>query len=101
MFHSCDRECRHYKDKDHPIKGHWVVGEWEFDRCPKADIDTSAYLWISAYQLFTQGILPDGAGWLHQTDKYITTMMWMSSMYSEHEREHGQKQDRHRVTPKR
>lgn len=91
LFHDCDEDCKDYKDKDHPIPGRWKIDNYEFNRCPKSQIDPRVFLWTRAFTLYGQGILPNSGGWLDQTDKYISIMLFIGSKIDSYKRENNGK----------
>lgn len=48
-------------------------------------------MWIRAYNLFKQSILPNDGGWLSQTDKYIKLMLFMDSKVEGFKQNYGKK----------
>ena len=78
MFHVCDKECSRYTQQDHPIKGRWKVGRWEFSRCPKVYISKHIYHWINHYILYPN--MPNDGGILQQTYKYYEMMVLMKDL---------------------
>jgi hypothetical protein len=52
----------------------WQVGDIFLGRCPLKSVDTEAYYFVQAYNLFQQGILIDAGGWGCQSNKYIEAM---------------------------
>lgn len=87
LFHECDDECQEYKDKDHPIKKRWQIGEYYFRRCPKSQINQEVYWWIKSYNLYKNGILPTNEGWLYQSSKFIDVMCFIESEITKHNKE--------------
>ena len=91
LFHECDEECEEYKDKDYPVPNRWVIDKYEFNRCPKSNIDQDAYTWIRAYNLYKSGVMPNAGGWLDQTDKFISIMLFIDSKIESYKRENNGK----------
>lgn len=89
LFHACDEECHLYREKDYPVPGRWVIGEYSFDRCPKSQIPHETYWWIKAYEFYKNGILPSSGGWLDQSFKFNETMLFISGKIEEHRRENA------------
>lgn len=87
LFHECDEECQEYTDKDHPLKKRWQIGEQFFRRCPISTIDKNVYLWITAYNLFKNGILPNAGGWLDQSTKFVDVICFIDSEIMKHNKE--------------
>lgn len=85
LLHECDKECSAYSDKDHPCGHVWVIGEWKFNRCPKSQIDTSIYWFVSAFRHYRNGILPYPGGWMSQPKKYIEAMEFIEVTIAQHE----------------
>lgn len=91
MFHECDRDCKAYVDRDHPLPGRWQIGEWKFRRCPKSTIDDpSIFEFIEAYNWLADGITPNGIGYLHEANKYVEAMSFIRTQVAEHAREQAE-----------
>lgn len=87
LLHQCDYDCQHYKDRDHPINGRWVIGEDKYSRCPLTYVDESDAMWLVAYQFYEKGILPNGVGWLKQSNKFIDSISFIKSKVADHGRQ--------------
>lgn len=75
-----------YRDKDHPIKGAWVIGDYEFDRCPAIYVEPEFYQWITAYNYYRRGHFPTLGGWMDQARKYIDMMALIDCEVEKHGR---------------
>lgn len=91
MFHSCDPECKEYKDKD-CFFDKWIIGEWKFRRCPKQYVTEDMSLWLHAYRMLKYGLLPAPGGWLAQTNKFMLVMSLIENELAKEEEPKG-KQD--------
>lgn len=87
MFHVCDLECKEYKTENHPIPGRWQLGDMQFDRCPRTYITENVSDWITAYQMYKNGFLPSGTGWLCQAFKYIKVIVFLDNQIELHKQE--------------
>lgn len=76
-------DCERYKDKDHPIKGRWEVEQWKFNRCPLTYVPNTVWVWVKAYNFYKSGILPNGNGWLKETNKFIEIILFIERKISE------------------
>ena len=82
----CDGDCREFKDKDCPFDK-WRIGEWKFRRCPKQYVTEDVGLWLTAYQMFKSGFLPNKGGWLSQTQKFIEVILFIDIQMKRYETE--------------
>ena len=50
----------------------WTVGKYKLDRCPIVSItDARIFNYITAYNRYNKGFLPNEGGWLEQPYKFI------------------------------
>lgn len=94
MFHVCDLECKEFTNKDHPIPGRWVLGEEEFDRCPRTYLTEDVTEWILGYRMFKNGFPPNDGGWIRWPSKYLEVMYFIDSEMAKHERQVQEKNGR-------
>jgi hypothetical protein len=87
LFHECDDECSEYRDKDYPIPDRWIIGEYNFNRCPIVYINESVIWWIQVYMRYKNGILPSDGGYYDQTMKFIIIVEMIDLIISQHKRE--------------
>jgi len=78
-----DLDCRKCSDtqkvehgycEDSPTPKKWQVKEWTFQRCPLTVVTQQSIDYLNAYPLFKIGVLPNGKGWLNETEKFLQAM---------------------------
>ena len=53
----------------------WTVGPYKLDRCPIVSItDNRIFNYITAYNRYSKGFLPNEGGWLDQSYKFNTVL---------------------------
>jgi len=50
-----------------------------------------AYLWTRGYELYKQGVLPNSGGWLDQTDKFVSIMLFIDNKIESYRNQNGKK----------
>ena len=78
-----DRGC----EKDSPIPGRWIVGGYEFQRCPGKLVDLDIGLYIMAYNFYKNGIMMHGKGWGEESAKFIMAIQLIDAEISAIERD--------------
>lgn len=68
----------------------------QFDRCPKTYITQDVNFWITAYQMMTKGFLPNGNGWLYQSNKLMEILKFIDIEIANHNKEVEEKNARRR-----
>lgn len=94
MFHTCDSECKDYRETDYPIPGRWQIGEWKFNRCPSTYLTEVVDGWLVTYRMFKNGFLPSNDGWLKQSNKFIQFMNFIDAEVTSHNKEQAEKNGR-------
>ena len=79
-MHVCEKDCKEYEGRDHPLGEKWVIAGMGFKRCPLDVVDKAALWWIKAYQMSKMGILPNGTAWLNETNKFIEIMCYIDKI---------------------
>jgi len=59
---------------DTPIPGRWQIDGKSYSRCPMAMATSQSYDYVSAYNLFKNGYLPNGSGWVRESKKFLQAM---------------------------
>lgn len=67
-----------------------IEGEHHY-RCPLKVVTPLSWEYISAYGLYKKSILPNGKGWLNESDKFLTAMRIVDSEVSKIEAEQIEK----------
>lgn len=64
----------HGYDTDSVIPRRWQIGDWYFNRCPVTMVTQQSKEFLRAYAMYKQGFLPNGRGYLYETQKYLDAM---------------------------
>ncbi len=76
----CEKEVTH-------VSYRWQINDLKLKRCPRAIIDVNAFRLITAYNLFTKGMLPNAGGWLDQSNKFIEAMLLITNEVAKDEQD--------------
>jgi len=61
--------------------GFWI-GRQRVFRCPLSLISQLSYDYIKAYSFYEKGFMPNGGGWVEESNRYIQAMMIISNEYN-------------------
>lgn len=74
------RKCTPEQKADHgfcsdsPIPKKWQIGDWTFQRCPLTLVTQQSVEYLNAYPDYKKGVLPNGPGWMDETEKFMQAM---------------------------
>jgi len=83
------RKCSEYAKKengcteDSPIPGKWKIAEQTFNRCPVKLSSDDSKMCLVAYRLWKENKLPNGNGWINETNKFIESMFVIDEQLTE------------------
>ena len=80
--HECDDKLKEERghDKD-GIVPFWVNEEMVF-RCPLTFITPFSWEMIKAFSFYEKAILPNGKGWIEESNKFIQSMMVLDNAFN-------------------
>jgi len=72
----------------------FYIEDKQFFRCPLKLIDELSWQYIRAFGLYQKDILPNGSGWLNESDKYLSAMMVISNEFNTMQQEKAKQRQR-------
>lgn len=81
--HTCDETLK--KERGHDTEGiiPYLVDGKRIFRCPLTQITPLSYEYIKAFSFYEKGYLPNGKGWIEESNKYIQAMMILDGKFKE------------------
>ena len=77
------------KERGHDTTGivpFWVGGKQIF-RCPLTIITPLSWEYIKAFGFYEKGFLPNGRGWVEESNKFIQAMMVLENEFAKKEKQ--------------
>ena len=61
----------------------WYIGNKTYKRCPMKQITVVSWRLLTAYSFYKQGLLPNGRGWIYETEKFSSAMALIGNEYAQ------------------
>lgn len=73
----------------------FYIGEERYFRCPLKIITLISWEFVEAFTLYQKSILPNGTGWINESQKYLDAMFVLGSEFKKIENEKIKKANKH------
>ena len=73
----------------------FYIGEERYFKCPLKIISDISWEYIEAFALYQKSILPNGKGWIEESQKYLDAMFILDKEIKQRENEETKKANKH------
>lgn len=73
----------------------FYIGEERYFKCPLKIITIISWEYVTAFALYQKSILPNGGGWINESQKYLDAMIILDNEFKKIENENAKKANKH------